>query len=84
MFCDGDFWHGRELTQRLASLANGHNASYWGTKIQRNVERDRRNDQELAALGWLVLRFWGSDIERDPDAVAAWIRVVLLEKEPAI
>src|SRR5688572_20949284 len=41
VFVDGDFWHGRNLTRRLASLTLGHNASYWTTKIQRNVQRDR-------------------------------------------
>src|SRR4051812_33021234 len=29
VFCDGDFWHGKDLEARLARLANGHNAPYW-------------------------------------------------------
>ena len=28
VFCDGDFWHGRELEARLKKLATGHNAPY--------------------------------------------------------
>src|SRR5271166_5592080 len=38
VFCDGDFWHGRDLEKRLADLAAGHNATYWLAKVQRNVE----------------------------------------------
>src|SRR5689334_1741250 len=33
VFCDGDFWHGRDLNARLARLARGHNAKYWVQKI---------------------------------------------------
>lgn len=81
VFCDGDFWHGRNLAKRLSMLEVGHNASYWTSKVRGNVERDRRSDRELAASGWLVLRFWETDIKRDPDTIAAWIRAVLLERE---
>jgi DNA mismatch endonuclease (patch repair protein) len=68
VFCDGDFWHGRNLVERLKRLEGGHNAAYWVAKIQRNVERDRRNDAELRAAGWVVLRFWERDILKDPGA----------------
>jgi DNA mismatch endonuclease (patch repair protein) len=73
VFCDGDFWHGRQLHQRLKRLANGHNANYWTAKVLRNVERDRRQRAELRRSGWLVLRFWESDILRDPDNIASAI-----------
>jgi DNA mismatch endonuclease Vsr len=29
VFCDEDFWYGRDLSKRLAALAAGHNAAYW-------------------------------------------------------
>ncbi|MDQ3300587.1 MAG: very short patch repair endonuclease, partial [Myxococcota bacterium] len=28
VFCDGDFWHGRDLAARIAKLERGHNAPY--------------------------------------------------------
>lgn len=65
VFCDGDFWHGRNLEARLAKLNRGHNGPYWVAKIAANVERGRRHDAELRAAGWLVLRFWESDIATD-------------------
>jgi DNA mismatch endonuclease (patch repair protein) len=70
VFCDGDFWHGRQLRRRLKRLAKGHNAQYWVAKVQRNVERDRKQQAELERAGWLVLRYWETDILRDPCGVA--------------
>ena len=70
VFCDGDFWHGRNLEDRVARLARGHNADYWVRKIRSNVDRDRRRTAELEALGWKVLRFWETDIKRDALKVA--------------
>lgn len=77
IFCDGDFWHGRDLEARLARLDRGHNAGYWVPKIQGNVARDRRHDVELTAAGWRTLRFWESVILRDVDAVVGEIRAAL-------
>ena len=80
VFCDGDFWHGRDLNARLAKLAAGHNASYWVAKIRANVERDRRHDAALTADGWKVLRFWERDIVADPDRCAVEVAERLLSR----
>lgn len=77
VFCDGDFWHGRNLEERLAKLERGHNAPYWVAKIDGNVARDRRNDAALEAAGWAVLRFWESNVARDPSAAAEQVKVLL-------
>jgi len=74
IFCDGDFWHGRDLERRLERLQAGHNAPHWVGKISGNVARDRKRDDELTNAGWLVQRFWETDIVREPDRIA---RVVL-------
>ena len=70
VFCDGDFWHGRDWRKRRRKLERGHNPEYWIAKIKRNVERDRNNNRELEQAGWFVLRFWEADILRDPEAIA--------------
>lgn len=70
VFCDGDFWHGRNLKKRLAALESGHNSSYWVAKIAGNVRRDRLNNRRLRAMGWTPLRVWESEIRADPDAAA--------------
>jgi len=70
VFCDGDFWHGRDLDRRLERLRRGHNSAYWTAKVQRNFERDRQTTSALNAAGWKVLRFWETDVLRDATDVA--------------
>ena len=73
VFCDGDFWHGRNLQSRLARLSRGHNAPYWVEKICTNVQRDNAVSQRLSAVGWDVVRLWETDILRDPVGAAALV-----------
>jgi len=68
VFCDGDFWHGRDWQTRRRKLEGGHNARYWVAKIARNMERDRVATQNLEAAGWTVLRLWETDILKGPEA----------------
>jgi DNA mismatch endonuclease (patch repair protein) len=63
VFIDGCYWH-RCPTHGTKPITN---SDYWTAKLDRNVTRDRRNDAELAAVGWTVLRFWEHE---DPVAVA--------------
>lgn len=77
VFCDGDFWHGRELEARAAKLARGHNAVYWVAKVRQNVERDVRQTRALEDAGWLVLRFWESDLLRRTSEIADHIVTIL-------
>lgn len=70
VFCDGDFWHGRNWEQRRARLAAGTNAHYWVAKIERNIRRDQEVTERLEGAGWSVLRFWESEILRSPHEVA--------------
>ena len=62
VFCDGDFWHGRDWERRRERLQAGSNPDYWLAKIQRNMERDHETTSRLESLGWTVLRFWESEI----------------------
>lgn len=66
VFCDGDFWHGRDLRRRLDKLAVGHNSTYWVAKIKSNVERDRRIERQLAHAGWRFIRLWEGDVRANP------------------
>lgn len=70
VFCDGDFWHGRNWPQRRAKLLVGWNADYWISKIEYNRKRDRHNTRQLKNAGWKVIRLWELDILRDPIASA--------------
>jgi DNA mismatch endonuclease (patch repair protein) len=81
VFCDGDFWHGHDLEMCFKKLARGHNAPYWIAKVQRNVERDRRQTRALRAAGWVVLRFWETDILRRPGEIVDRIVAVLNRRD---
>lgn len=83
VFCDGDFWHGRELETRLHRLAKGHNSEYWIAKLKSNVARDAARTRELEAEGWLVLRFWETDIRRAPEAVALQVVEAVSSRRPS-
>jgi DNA mismatch endonuclease (patch repair protein) len=77
VFCDGDFWHGRDWRKRRQKLLRGHNPDYWIAKIKRNMERDRRNTRELTRGGWHVLRLWETDIMKSPETCADQVLAVL-------
>ena len=71
VFVDGCFWHqcpDHATTPRT-------NNTYWTTKIETNVRRDRETDERLAEAGWTVLRFWEhDDVLAAADAVEARVR----------
>lgn len=60
IFVNGCFWHGHEEC-RYYRLPKS-NVDFWQEKIERNRARDARNEAELKALGWRVLRVWECDI----------------------
>jgi len=76
VFVDGDFWHGRNLEQRLERLARGHNAPYWVEKIRTNVARDTRVTSALEEAGWAVVRLWESDVRADPKRAALRVQAL--------
>lgn len=73
VFCDGEFFHGKDWDTLKETLAKGNNPDFWIAKIARNMERDRKNDTDLAALGWTVIRFWGKSIKKDTEECIARI-----------
>ena len=83
VFCDGDFWHGKNWATLRKKLAAGSNALYWRAKIASNMKRDRLNAGLLEREGWTVIRIWESDIKRDPFAVAARVRQTIQAKGQA-
>ena len=43
---------------------------------QQHVDRDRQRDEALESAGWMVLRFWNSDVLQDLDEVCRKILTV--------
>lgn len=67
IFCDGEFFHGKDWEVLKPRLEKGKNPDYWIKKIQRNIDRAQEKDQQLLFLGWTVIHFWGKDILNDTD-----------------
>ncbi len=64
IFCDGEFFHGKDWEVLRPRLEKGNNSEYWISKISRNRERDDEVNKQLLYQGWTVIRFWGSDIKK--------------------
>lgn len=77
IFVHGCFWHGHSGC-RYARMPKS-NVEFWETKIERNVARDARNEDEMAAMGWRIVLVWECAI-RDlgvtevRDRIADWLK----------
>ena len=56
IFVNGCFWHGHENCKyfRLPKT----NIDFWQKKIERNQERDKKEQCQLAAMGWHCITIW--------------------------
>src|SRR3954471_14779019 len=59
VFVDGAFWHGHP------DHYWGQSGKFWDEKIARNRVRDERVNRELTEAGWVVVRVWDFEVERD-------------------
>lgn len=74
VFCDGDFWHGRNWNTLKRKLSKGTNSSYWREKIATNIRRDKRNTRHLKESGWHVIRLWETEIRKNPVLIAGELK----------
>lgn len=67
VFCDSEFFHGKDWEEQKARLLCGDNGEFWVKKISCNIVRDNKVNQDLRAIGWTVIRFWGKEIKYNVD-----------------
>ena len=79
IFCDGELWHGRNWNTNKNAIKTNRN--YWIPKIEKNIQRDIRNEIDLRNMGWTVLRFWGRDIEKNLINCVHEIKEIIYERE---
>lgn len=63
IFVDGEFWHGykwEENKQRIHTRRE-----FWIEKIESNMRRDENANRQLQSMGYEVLRFWSTDIQKN-------------------
>lgn len=71
IFCDSDFWHGKDWD--ILKLRLNTNREFWIKKIEQNIKRDIEVNQYLKLKGWTVLRFWEREINKHLDYCLAII-----------
>ena len=64
IFCDGEFFHGKDWEVLKPRLEKSNNSEFWISKISRNREHDDEVNKKLLFEGWTVIRFWGNDIKK--------------------
>lgn len=62
IFIDGEFWHGYNWEKNKDQIKS--NKAFWIPKIERNMQKDRFDHEQLRAKGYTVFRFWSEDIKR--------------------
>lgn len=65
IFCDSEFFHGKDWEVLKPRLEKGENSQFWIRKIAKNRERDDEVNKRLLFQGWTVIRFWGKEIMKN-------------------
>lgn len=79
VFCDSEFFHGKDWVILKPQLERGNNGEFWVKKISRNRERDDEINKALLFRGWTVIRFWGKDILKNTDECVRVIEEAVFE-----
>ena len=58
IFCDSEFFHGKDWEILKLRLEKGKNPDFWIKKIERNRNRDCENDKKLLFLVQKFLNKW--------------------------
>jgi len=71
LFVHGCFWHRHPGCKRASTPKTRRD--YWLPKFERNVEKDRDNEEALRRLGWRVVTIWECET-RDPEGLEDRLR----------
>ncbi len=81
IFCDGEFFHGKDWEVLKPKLEQSNNSEFWISKISRNRVRDDEVNKQLLFQGWTVIRFWGNDIKKHTDECIRVIEECIFDME---
>lgn len=81
IFCDSEFFHGKDWEVLKPQLEKGRNADFWIEKISKNQQHDDDINKQLQFLGWTVIRFWGKDIMKKTDECIQVIEENIFEQK---
>ena len=75
VFVDGEFWHGYDWENKKKTLKR--NKGYWIEKIEENIARDKRVDEELIIKGWTPIHFWSKEVSKDLDSCVEKVKKIV-------
>lgn len=81
IFCDGEFFHGKDWEVLKPHLEKSNNSEFWIKKISRNIERDDETNKKLLFMGWTAIRFWGEKIKKNTDECIRVIEETIYDQE---
>ena len=61
IFVNGCFWHKHDCPRFVWPSSN---QDYWRPKILGNVERDKKNAEQLRSQGWNVIVVWECELKK--------------------
>lgn len=79
IFCDSEFWHGKDWETKKYEIKS--HREFWFKKIQGNIERDNKVNEVLKQEGWIVLRFWGKDIDKRLEYCISEIETIIRKNQ---
>lgn len=71
IFVDSEFWHGKDFLSGKIPLTN---QEYWIHKLKNNIARDIEVTAKLRSQGWIVLRYWTQDINKNVEKIVDEIK----------
>ena len=81
IFCDGEFFHGKNWNILKKKLENSNNSEFWINKIERNRKRDDEINKRLFFEGWTVIRFWGEEIKKYTDECVKVVEETIFDQK---
>lgn len=73
VFIDGCFWHKCPVDFQEPETRN----EFWMKKIQSNIDRDKKVNEQLKNDEWTVIRIWEHEIKQEPEEVVKKIMALL-------
>ena len=78
IFVNGCYWH---RCPKCNLPLPKTNTDFWKEKFDKNVKRDKKKNDELLSLDWIVLVFWECDIKSNISNSVQKIKKVLDAQE---
>ena len=81
IFCDSEFFHGKNWEVQKLRLAKGDNGEFWINKISKNIIHDEEINKKLWFMGWIVIRFWGEEIKKNTNECIKVIKEAIFARQ---